>query len=70
MTLSDYLAQKDLTLTEFASLGGWSIASVWHWKTGSRIPRMANLKKIMQITDGAVTLADFGPEMDVEDQIG
>jgi len=40
-------------------IGGCQESAVRKWRTGARIPRRKSLKRILEITEGAVTPADF-----------
>lgn len=59
MRLSEFLDRKRLTLDAFGAMVGVSGVSVHRWKTGKGVPSFRKLKKISEVTDGAVTQDDF-----------
>jgi transcriptional regulator with XRE-family HTH domain len=59
MTLSEYLSWKQLTDDAFASLVGVDRSAVTRWRTGARTPSRAPMKRIREVTSGAVTADDF-----------
>ena len=60
MTLFSFMALRGLDDTDMALLiGGCQESAVRKWRTGARIPRPKYLRRIMEITEGAVTPADF-----------
>ena len=60
MTLSSYMALRSLKDRDMATIiGGCQESAVRKWRTGARIPRRKSLKRILEITEGAVTPADF-----------
>jgi transcriptional regulator with XRE-family HTH domain len=61
MILREYLATSGRTLASFAKAIGVSRIAVHYWLAGERMPRMTNLRQIVQETDGAVTPNDFLP---------
>ena len=62
MTLSDWLAETGTPLPDFAARVGHSEAGVRKWIYGQRFPRPDALRKIIEITDGKVTIADLMPK--------
>lgn len=67
MKLEEFIAQSELSVSAFAKLVGASDSAVQFWCVGKRIPRMAHMQKIAEVTDGKVTADDFfGIERDVE----
>ena len=59
MELKSYLDEQSLTCDFFAKLVGVTERAVIKWRRGERIPRPEHLKKINEITDGAVGPNDF-----------
>lgn len=59
MQLKEWLNQRDMTIEEFAIIGGFSYGAVAKWVTGERFPRVPALQRIEQITDGKVSVGDF-----------
>lgn len=66
MKLSDYMRANRLTNAAFASLIGTVTASaVRKWRYGERAPRLGELLKIQQVTNGQVAPSDFmKPELE------
>lgn len=61
MRLSDYLSMSKTSAEAFASELGVSVSAVNYWRSGDRIPRIAQMQKIFDATKGAVTPTDFLP---------
>jgi transcriptional regulator with XRE-family HTH domain len=61
MTLSTYLAERNLSLTKFAEAIGVSVETVRRYCEGTRTPRPALMAKIKAATAGSVTADDFVP---------
>ena len=60
MKLADYLYENSQTPTQLRRmLGVQRRSTVWRYLTGERIPQPMILQKILDLTDGEVTLADF-----------
>ena len=61
MTIGEFLKTNGLDEEGFASRsdGTFSAEAVRKWRFGQRIPRPQHLRKITEITDGAVTANDF-----------
>lgn len=60
MTLKQYLSEQGLTYGGFAALIGVGNASVvWRYANGKRMPRPAQMRRIVAATGGAVTAASF-----------
>jgi len=59
MTLKEYLKTHNLKADEFAKSAGFSSGGVLKWLSGERFPRSVALKKIYEVTNGAVTPNDF-----------
>ena len=59
MTLSQYLDQQGLTGEAFAALIDVNPSTVCRYISGTRSPRFAVLRRIIEVTDGAVGPADF-----------
>ncbi len=61
MKLSDYLTQSQKSADIFAKEIGVTVSAVNFWRNGDRIPRIGQMQKIFEITQGAVTPTDFLP---------
>lgn len=61
MKLEKYLDQAGLSAGKFGRLGGWADETVRQWANGGRIPRYAQMMRIVELTDGEVQPADFYP---------
>lgn len=59
MTLRQYLALTGLTQQQFAMQIGASQGAVSRYVIGLRMPRREHLRRIIEVTDGAVTPTDF-----------
>jgi transcriptional regulator with XRE-family HTH domain len=59
MKLSDYLAMTNKSAATFAAELGTSVSAVNYWRTGDRTPRIAQMQKIYEATNGAVAPNDF-----------
>jgi transcriptional regulator with XRE-family HTH domain len=59
MTLQQYLALVGETQQQFASSIGVSQNTVSRYVNGLTIPRREQLRRIVEVTDGAVTPTDF-----------
>lgn len=59
MTLADYLTQHDLTHEGFARMIGCEQPTVSRFVAGARIPSPVLMRKIVEVTNGAVTANDF-----------
>lgn len=59
MTLSDYLTSNGISRGEFARRMGCSISVVSRLAAGLRKPTVGTLQKIIEASEGAVTLDDF-----------
>ena len=59
MKLSEYLADKQISVADFAVGIGVERQSVHRWLSGQRFPDRVMLSKIMAATDGLVTANDF-----------
>lgn len=59
MRLKDYLRLEREKPENFAERVGVTIHAVRKWSRGERVPRPATIKKIYQITKGAITSADW-----------
>jgi len=59
MTLDDYLSEKQISNYRFAQLLGKSQAFVGYIRKGTCDPSIETCRKIMEITNGAVTPNDF-----------
>ncbi|WP_406853517.1 helix-turn-helix domain-containing protein [Alsobacter sp. KACC 23698] len=59
MKLADYLAKHGLSHSDFAAKISVSQASVTRYVQGQRTPRPAHMRRIREVTRGAVTANDF-----------
>lgn len=59
MQLHAYLKLKSMSEREFATAVGHSEHGVRKWVRRERIPRPAAMRKIAELTDGAVTPGDW-----------
>ena len=59
MKLRPWIFQQGLTVADFANKIGRSETTVNRWITGTREPRFADMRRIHDITMGAVTPNDF-----------
>lgn len=62
MKISQYIAKNKINITEFAKAIGVKRNSVYRYQRGRR-PSDEVITKIIQITEGAVTLQDFFPNI-------
>lgn len=59
MKLEQYLAQEGLTLSAFAGTVGTTHATISRIVAGKRHPSGSLMRRIWEVTDGAVTPGDF-----------
>lgn len=60
MKLSDYMREHDLDPEEMAAIiGGVSVSGVRKWANGERVPRVEQMRRIVDVTGGAVEPNDF-----------
>ncbi len=60
MLFREYMERSALTDEAMAVLlGGCSAHAVKKWRYRERVPRPAMLRRIVEVTDGAVTASDF-----------
>lgn len=59
MTLHEFMKLASLSDTDMASKLGCSEGAVKKWRYGERVPRVDQLRRIHEITNGAVTANDF-----------
>lgn len=59
MKLGEYLDCHGLTHTAFAAQIGVSVQTVWRYAQGTRHPRPAIMRRIIEVTDGQVRPQDF-----------
>lgn len=64
MTLADWLIEHGISQADFASRIESSQPTVSRYVTGLRMPRKDHLRKIREVTRGAVTADDFVSEME------
>lgn len=61
MMLRDYLDLHRLTASSFAEMVGVKHSSVSRWAAGETRPDWGRIARIQEVTNGAVTAADFVP---------
>lgn len=60
MTLAAFMALRAFDDLDMALLiGDCQESAIRKWRTGARMPRPKNLRRIMEVTEGAVTPSDF-----------
>lgn len=59
MTLQQYLSLTGLTQRQFATMAGVSQSAVSRYVIGLRMPKREHLRRIIEVTEGAVTPTDF-----------
>lgn len=59
MNLEAWLSQQNMSDDDFASLAGVDRTTVSRWKRGKRFPKPAQLARVAELTNGAVTAGDF-----------
>ena len=59
MKLKTWLAIEGISGVEFAEMVDVTDGAVTLWKDGSRIPRPAQMQKIVEVTKGKVKAQDF-----------
>lgn len=59
MDLEQYLKKHKIKQTEFAQQLGVTPTCISRWIRKIRLPRLAMMKKIITLTGGKVTAADF-----------
>lgn len=58
MKLQDYRKLRKLSREALGALVGITGIQVWRIETGRCFPRMSTIRKIVEVSDGAVTSAD------------
>jgi transcriptional regulator with XRE-family HTH domain len=61
MDLKAYLDARGLSDTQFAVEIGVSLEAVRRYRQGARFPKPSVMRRIMEVTKGAVTPNDFLP---------
>ena len=59
MTLREFMKSNNLTEADMASKIGASIGAIRKWRYGDRVPRGPHMRRITEVTCGAVTANDF-----------
>lgn len=60
MKLADYMRQQNLDPDAMAAvIGGVSASGVRKWANGERVPRPEQMRRVMEVTNGAVEPNDF-----------
>jgi transcriptional regulator with XRE-family HTH domain len=60
MKLAQYLTDKNISPEQFAfDMGGLSASGIRKWIYGERVPRPDQMRKIAELTKGAVKPNDF-----------
>lgn len=62
MTLGEYLTNNAISAATFAASVGCSSEAVRLWSKGLRVPRSESIRKISELTHGAVRPADWFAE--------
>ena len=64
MKLLDYMKANNISDEEFAVRMGGSLSpsAIRKWKYDERMPRLPEVVRIEELTDGAVTARDFLPD--------
>lgn len=65
MTITEFIAETELTDAAFAARIGVSRQALHRYKTGERRPEWGVIERIVAATNGAVTANDFLPSADV-----
>jgi transcriptional regulator with XRE-family HTH domain len=66
MTLHEYMATAGISDADLAAKLGCSEGAVKKWRYRERTPRSDQIRRISEITDGAVTPNDFFPPLSPE----
>jgi transcriptional regulator with XRE-family HTH domain len=59
MSLSEYLIKNDIRIEDFAAKIGVHQTTIYRVLTGRTIPKRQNLKKILEATNGEVSLGEL-----------
>lgn len=59
MKLADFLSDKGMSRADFAAALGVSEVTITRYVGGRRMPRVEHLRRIREVTAGAVTADDF-----------
>jgi transcriptional regulator with XRE-family HTH domain len=59
MKLKTYMAEASLNERQMAERLGCSVGAVRKWISGERMPRLNQMRRITQVTEGKVTALDF-----------
>ncbi len=59
MKLREYMCEEGLTAAKLAKLIGTSTAAVIRYRNGQRVPRPDVMRRIVEVTGGAVRPDDF-----------
>lgn len=62
MKLSEFLSDNGMSRADFAAAVGVSHVAITRYLAGKRIPRPEHIRRIKELTGGAVTADDFMPE--------
>ena len=62
MVLQQYLASRDITVSEFAERLGVTAQTVHRYLATGRVPRADMMERIRRVTRGCVQPNDFFPE--------
>ena len=66
MDIRTYLKTSDISVATFAETLGLSPQAVHRYITGERTPRRDVIRKIVDASDGAITVADIYAAQDIE----
>ncbi len=59
MTLKEFLVRHNMTSEEFAKAMRVTHSTVSKWRAGTRVPRLAHIKKVARLTKNKVSLSDW-----------
>lgn len=64
MKLLDYRKLRKFSRAQFGALVGITGIQVWRIETGRCFPRAATSRKILEVSEGAVTVADHSAQFE------
>lgn len=68
MKFSEYIDNYGVSPSRFSKLLGVASSTVWAWQKGKAIPHSYLRKRIEELTDGRVKMADW-EDQKIEDKI-
>lgn len=66
MKLAQYITDNNISIEQFAADMGGSVSGIRKWMYGERVPRPDQMRKIAEMTGGAVQPNDFILEVSSE----